>query len=201
MKKYRTVWMAILQWGLLWSLIIGCSLAWNQRLIRQQIDDYARHEATTVINKDLAFRRWATMHGGVYVKPTEQTPPNIWLQVAKRDVVTTDGDKLTLMNPAYMTRQVMTLFGDQFGVKGHITSLLAKNPNNAPDAWEKAALERFEKGVQAVSELTSINGAPHYRLILPMKMEQGCLKCHADTNIPVGGIRGGISAEIGRAHV
>jgi PAS domain S-box-containing protein len=196
MKKYRTVWMAILQWGLLWTLIIACSLAWNQRLIRQQIDDYARHEATTVINKDLAFRRWATMHGGVYVRPTEQTPPNIWLNVPKRDVVTSDGDRLTLMNPAYMTRQVMTLFGDQFGVKGHITSLIAKNPGNAPDAWENDALLRFEKGETAVHELTTINNAPYFRLILPMKMEQGCLKCHADTNIPVGGIRGGISAAV-----
>ncbi|MDK9716423.1 MAG: ATP-binding protein [Trichlorobacter sp.] len=196
MKKYRTVWMALLQWGLLWSLIIGCSLLWNERLIRQQIYDYSRHEATTVINKDLAFRRWATMHGGVYVHPTEQTPPNPWLTVPKRDVVTTDGDKLTLMNPAYMTRQVMSMFGEQFGVKGHITSLLAKNPGNAPDAWERAALLDFEKGADSVNELTTIDGAPYYRLILPMKMEQGCLKCHADTNIPVGGIRGGISAAV-----
>ena len=196
MKKYRTVWMALLQWGLLWTLIIGCSLLWNERLIRQQVYDYSRHEATTVINKDLAFRRWATLHGGVYVRPTEQTPPNPWLTVPKRDVVTTDGDKLTLMNPAYITRQVMTLFSEQFGVKGHITSLLAKNPGNAPDAWERTALLDFEKGASSVNELTTIDGDLYYRLILPMKMEQGCLKCHADTNIPVGGIRGGISAAV-----
>ncbi|MCE1225302.1 MAG: ATP-binding protein [Geobacteraceae bacterium] len=196
MKKYRTIWMALLQWGLLWSLIVGSSLLWNERLIQQQVYDYSRHEATTVINKDLAFRRWATMHGGVYVHPTEQTPPNPWLTVPKRDVVTTDGDKLTLMNPAYITRQVMGLFGEQFGVRGHITSLMAKNPANAPDAWERAALLDFEKGNTSVSELTTINGAPYYRLILPMKMEQGCLKCHADTKIPVGGIRGGISAAV-----
>ncbi len=196
MKKYRTIWMALLQWGLLWSVIIGCSLLWNERLIRQQVYDYSRHEATTIINKDLAFRRWATGHGGVYVHPTPQTPPNPWLTVPKRDVVTTDGDHLTLMNPAYMTRQVMGLFGEQFGVKGHITSLVLKNPGNAPDAWERAALLQFEKGVAAVHRLTTIDGAPHYRLILPMKMEQGCLKCHADTGIPVGGIRGGISAAV-----
>lgn len=196
MKKYRTIWMALLQWGLLWSLIVGCSLLWNERLIRQQVYEYSRHEATTIINKDLAFRRWATMHGGVYVHPTEQTPPNPWLTIPKRDVVTTDGDKLTLMNPAYMTRQVMGLFGEQFGVKGHITSLIVKNPANAPDAWERDALLRFEKGATSVSELTIINGAPYYRLILPMKMEQGCLKCHTDTRIPVGGIRGGISAAV-----
>jgi PAS domain S-box-containing protein len=196
MKKYRTIWMALLQWGLLWSLIVGCSLLWNERLIQQQIYEYAHHEAATIINKDLAFRRWATMHGGVYVHPTEQTPPNPWLTVPKRDIVTTDGDTLTLMNPAYITRQVMGLFGEQFGVKGHITSRIVKNPANAPDTWENNALLRFEKGGISVSELTAINGAPYYRLILPMKMEQGCLKCHADTLIPVGGIRGGISTAV-----
>jgi PAS domain S-box-containing protein len=196
MKKYRTIWTALLRWGLLWSLIVGCSLLWNQHLIRQQVYLFAHHEAETIINKDLTFRRWATGHGGVYVPPTEQTPPNPWLTVSKRDVVTTNGDKLTLMNPAYMTRQVMNLFSEQYGGKGHITSLLLKNPGNAPDAWEKAALQQFEKGMTSVHELTAINGAPHYRLILPMKMEKGCLKCHADTMIPVGGIRGGISASV-----
>lgn len=196
MKKYRTVWMAILQWGILWTLIIGCSLIWNQHLITERTYAFSRHEAANVIQKDLAFRRWATMHGGVYVHPTKQTPPNPWLTVPKRDVVTTDGDKLTLMNPAYMTRQVMALYNEQFGVKGHITSLMAKNPANAPDPWEADALHQFEKGVPEVRELTTIHGEPYYRLILPMLMEQGCLKCHADTKVPVGGIRGAISASV-----
>ncbi len=196
MKKYRTIWVLILQWGALWSVIILCSLAWNQHLVHQHITIHAHDEATTIINKDLAFRRWATMHGGVYVNPTDQTPPNPWLSVAKKNITTTDGDKLTLMNPAYMTRQVMELFGEQYGVKGHITSLMAKNPGNSPDAWEKQALQLFEKGKPYLSEQTLINNQPYYRLILPMKMEQGCLKCHAETLIPVGGIRGGISAAV-----
>ncbi len=196
MKKYRTVWMAILQWGLLWSLILGCSLAWNTHQVKRQAEEFARHEATSVIQKDLAFRRWVTMHGGVYVHPTLNTPPNPWLTVPKRDITATDGDHLTLMNPAYVTRQVMALYDEQFGVKGHITSQHLKNPANAPDAWEKTALQRFDRGDKEVRELTTINGAPYYRLILPMRMEQGCLKCHADTKVPVGNIRGGISAAV-----
>ncbi len=196
MEKYRTIWMTLLQWGLLWTVIIGCSLAWNQHLVSEHITKHAHDEATTVINKDLAFRRWATMHGGVYVPPTETTPPNQWLTVPKRDVITTDGDRLTLMNPAYMTRQIMGMFADQYGIKGHITSLMAKNPLNAPDPWERDALLRLQKGEQHVSQLAEIDGAPYYRLILPMRMEQGCLKCHADTKIPIGGLRGGISTAV-----
>ena len=60
---------------LAWSLVVGISLVWNQKLIQQKLIEHARLQADTVINKDLAYRRWATLHGGVYVRPTEQTPP------------------------------------------------------------------------------------------------------------------------------
>ena len=193
MERPNAIWIKILTWGLLWSAIIATSLFWNQHLVRKHITFHAHQEAATVINKDHAFRRWATMHGGVYVHPTETTPPNPWLKVPKRDVLTTDGDALTLMNPAYMTRQIMGMFGDLYGIKGHITSLHLKNPHNAPDDWERQALHRFEHGAPSVGEMSTLAGAPVYRLIQPMKMEEGCLKCHADTAIPVGGIRGGIS--------
>lgn len=179
-----------------WTMVVGGSLLWNQHLVQHKVVEDARLEAATIINKDLAYRRWATMHGGVYVHPTEQTPPNIWLNHPKRDVVTTDGDHLTLMNPAYMTRQMMSLFGEQYGVKGHITSLKLKNPANAPDAWERDALQQLQRGTKSVSQITTIDGNRYLRLLLPMFMEQGCLKCHADTGISVGGIRGGISAAV-----
>lgn len=197
MRKYRTIWIIMLQWGLLWSLVIGCSLLWNQHLISPRAMMHAYHEASTVLNKDLAFRRWATLHGGVYVRPTETTPPNPYLNLPKRDVVTTDGDRLTLMNPAYMTRQVMEMFGEQYGIKGHITSLHLKNPNNAPDQWERAALEGFERGeATELSASITEDGQPYFRLIRMMLMEKGCLKCHADTKIPVGGVRGGVSVKV-----
>lgn len=189
-------WWPLLMMALTWSLVVGGSLLWNQRLVQQKILGDARLEADTIINKDLAYRRWATMHGGVYVHPTTKTPPNPWLNHPKRDVVTTDGDRLTLMNPAYMTRQMMAMFSEQYGVKGHITSLKLKNPVNIPDAWERDALQQFQQGVQSVSQKTLIDDKPYLRLILPMFMEQGCLTCHADTGIPVGDVRGGISAAV-----
>lgn len=196
MPSDRSLRKLLLQWGLLWSAIIMGSLLWNEHLIRHRIYDFSRHEAETTINKDLTFRRWVTMHGGVYVRPTEQTPPNPWLKIPKRDVLTTDGEPLTLMNPAYVTRQAMSMYNDSFGAKGHITSLHLKNPGNAPDDWEREALQSFEKGASSASTVAKLGDTQFYRLILPMKMEQGCLKCHADTGIPLGGIRGGISASI-----
>jgi hypothetical protein len=71
----------------------------------------AKHEAKVSYNKDIAYRRWASMHGGVYVPVDSITPPNPYLSFIKeRDVITQSGRKLTLMNPAYMTRKVHELF-------------------------------------------------------------------------------------------
>jgi len=50
------------------------------------------------------------------------------------------------MNPAYMTRQVHELETQEFGTHGHITSLKPLRPENAPEAWEAAALRAFEQG-------------------------------------------------------
>ena len=190
-------WLPLLGLALAWTMVMGGSLLWNQHLVQHKVLENARLEAETVINKDLAYRRWATMHGGVYVHPTAETPPNPWLNHPKRDVTTTDGGQLTLMNPAYMTRQLMTLFSEQYGVKGHITSLMLKNPINAPDEWEREALHQLQQGAtHSVSQVSIIDSQRYLRLILPMFMEKGCLKCHADTGIPVGGIRGGISTAV-----
>jgi len=190
-------WLPLIGLVLGWTIVVGGSLLWNEHLVRHKVLANARLEAETVISKDLAYRRWATMHGGVYVHPTAETPPNPWLEHPKRDVVTTDGDQLTLMNPAYMTRQLMGMFSQQYGVKGHITSLKLKNPINAPDAWEREALHQLQKkATQSVSQVSTIDNQRYLRLILPMFMEQGCLKCHADTGIPVGAIRGGISTAV-----
>jgi hypothetical protein len=127
---------------LLWTGVAAGSLWWNNHILQQQILELAKTAALGNINKDLAFRLWAASHGGVYVPPDENTPPNPYLaQVPDRDIVTTEGKRLTLMNPAYMLRQVMGENSRLFGVKGHITSLHLTNPINQPDEWEKAALE------------------------------------------------------------
>ncbi len=51
-----------------WSLLVGCSLGWNSYQAREATYALARGEAVANINKDLAFRHWATAHGGVYVR-------------------------------------------------------------------------------------------------------------------------------------
>jgi two-component system cell cycle sensor histidine kinase/response regulator CckA len=151
--------------------------------------------------KDLVYRRWATIHGGVYVPITPETPTNPYLShIPERDISTPSGKKLTLVNPAYMTRQVHELGEKDYGLGGHITSLKPIRPENAPDEWERKALQGFEQNQKDVSSLVTIGNETYFRLMYPMITESGCLKCHTSQGYKVGDIRGGISVSVPWRH-
>jgi len=181
----------------IWTLIIGGSLAWNIYNELNDTRDSARKEARTNFDKDQSLRLWATAHGGVYVPPDEKTSPNPYLEhVTDRDTITPSGKKLTLMNPAYMLRQIMEYNSELYGIKGSITSLKLLNPINNPDPWEQKALQAFEQGIKEVSAFTEINGKPFLRLMRPMITQEGCLKCHGYQKYRVGDVRGGVSISV-----
>lgn len=183
--------------ALIWTATIGGFLAWDIKVAQEHAEQLARNEARLHFNKDLTFRRWATSHGGVYVPIDERTQPNPGLaHVPERDIETPSGRKLTLMNPAYMMRQVMNDFGEQYGAKGKLTSLKLINPTNAPDDWEKAALLRFEQGEREIAEFADIGGQPYLRQIGALMVEKGCLKCHGSQGYKEGEVRGGISISV-----
>jgi PAS domain S-box-containing protein len=180
-----------------WTIVIILFATWNVYQTKQTTRALANKEARSHFNKDQAFRFWATTHGGVYVSTNERTPPNPHLKhVPERDIISPSGKKLTLMNPAYMLRQVMEEFSKSYGVKGRIISLKPFRTQNTPDKWEKSALKAFESGVKEVSELVDIKGEPYMRLIQPMMTKKGCLKCHGFQGYKVGDVRGGVSISV-----
>jgi PAS domain S-box-containing protein len=186
-QKY--IWILLFIWT---SVILGL-LIWNLWQNHQNTMQIAIAEARANLNKDKAFRYWATSHGGVYVPVDEQTPPNPYLgNVPERDIDLPSGIKMTMMNPAYMVRQMNEQFVDMFGVRGHITSLKPLNPINAPDDWERSSLLSFERNNDESLMFTEINGDPYLRLMQPMITKEGCLKCHEHQGYKVGDVRGGV---------
>jgi len=178
----------------LWTAFVATVLAWNLVQLRREVLETARHHARAAFEKDVAYRRWAAEHGGVYAPVSEQTPPNPYLaHVEERDITTPSGRTLTLVNPAYMTRQVHELGAEAYGLRGHITSLDPIRPENAPDPWEAEALRAFERGVTEVSSVEEVDGDANMRLMRPLITEAPCLQCHAQQGYQVGDVRGGIS--------
>ena len=180
-----------------WILVISVSLSWNLHQTSKATQKMALHEAKADFNKDQAFRNWATLHGGVYVSIDKRTPPNPYLShVPDRDITSTSGKTLTLMNPAYMLRQIHEDFGELYGVAGKITSLKPLRPENRADEWERAALLSFEKGAEEAWEFTTIEGKPYLRFMRPMLTKKGCLKCHGHQGYKEGEVRGGVSVSL-----
>jgi diguanylate cyclase (GGDEF)-like protein len=180
-----------------WTLVILISLGENVYQARQEMHGMALTSARTNFEKDVLYRRWATIHGGVYVPVTPETPPNPFLaHLTERDLTTPSGRQLTLMNPAYMTRQVFTFSQKDSDIRGHITSLKPLRPENHPDSWEAKALKSFEQGKTEAFTIEDLEGKPYLRLMRPFRTETGCLKCHAQQGYREGDIRGGVSISI-----
>ena len=186
-----------IQAAVFWIMLLALSLGWNWNHLEQSLEGLAESEANAAFQKDVTYRLWAAMQGGLYVPPSDLTPPNPYLlHVPQRDIETTDEIKLTLVNPAYMTRQVHELGKERYGLRGHITSLKPMRPENAPDAWEAQALQSFAEG--SLKEITrqNVDGQPFFRLMRPLFADPPCLKCHAVQGYAQGDVIGGISVSV-----
>jgi diguanylate cyclase (GGDEF)-like protein/PAS domain S-box-containing protein len=194
----RQVWRYALATAVLWTLTVVLSWAWNYERQHEVTRELALNTARSAFNKDQAYRQWASSHGGVYVDPTEKTPPSPWMaHLPDRDLVTTDGRKLTLMNPAYMLREMMADFGELYGIKGRIVGIVYLNPNNEADEWEASAIRRFSTGeIDELVDVSPIDGQPYMRLISPMIMQESCQKCHGHLGFPNGSVRGAVSVSV-----
>ena len=177
-------------------LLFGTLLALEWRLIDRTVAAIARERGAALFSLIETTREWNAMHGGVYVVVDETTQPNPWLQHPARDLQTSDGVRLTMVNPAYMTRQIADLALHADGARLHITSLKPIRPENRADDWEAEALARFEAGereVLALVEGGEQGRGPVHRYMAPLLVREPCLQCHAEQGYALGDIRGGIS--------
>ncbi|MBN2083419.1 DUF3365 domain-containing protein [bacterium] len=180
-----------------WTLAVGAAIAWNWHHEKEAAYAAATVDARAQFAKDVIYRRWNADHGGVYVPITAETQPNPYLSmVDNRDIETTAGQQLTLINPAYMTRQVHELGFITEHLHGHITSLNPIRPLNKPDDWERRALETLEAGGTEVTSIEPIHNELHLRFMGSLITEESCLKCHAQQGYQVGQVRGGISVSV-----
>lgn len=159
--------------------------------VRDQADSYA--------NLIIATRNWNSRYGGVYVEKKKGVEANPYFDKLgiQPDVKTADGRTFTLRNPAIMTREISELTNSDNSVQFHMISLKYLNPDNAPDPFERQALEQFESsGVKEVWTIDRSKKPTVFRYVRPLRVEEPCLGCHRRQGYALGGIRGGISVNI-----
>lgn len=182
---------------MLWVAVVAYSLRSHLEQVRQHSLEIAVESARDMFSMVVLIRAWNAEHGGVYVPVTPQTQPNPYLQHQRRDLLTTDGQQLTMVNPAFMTRQIAEMAAARGGAVFHITSLRPIRPKNVADEWETGALERFDKGEREVFEVVPNKSGDHLlRYMAPLFVEKSCLSCHAQQGYGLGEVRGGISVSL-----
>lgn len=204
--RQRRWWLLVL---LIWAAVVGSAYAVHARNMRDQSITIALEGARNMFHMVVLTRSWNASHGGVYVPITPETQPNPYLEDPQRDVITTTGLALTKINPAYMTRLIGNLAKAQSGAVFRLTSLRPMRPANAPDTWERSALEGFERGQKEALSVQGSADDEQLRYMAPLPVLQSCLACHAKQGYKVGDVRGGISvslpfapiAQAAQAHV
>lgn len=115
------------------TALLALSLVSAQlRSIDRHTDELALQRGEGLFRLIELTRLWNARHGGVYVPEGPNAQANPHLEHPKRDIRSDDGLALTMINPAYMTRQIAELAEQALGERLHITSLKPLRPANAP---------------------------------------------------------------------
>ena len=186
---------------LVWGTLVGLSLQDHLTDLARQSLAVATEGARNMFRMVVLTRAWNAEHGGVYVPVSDKVQPNPYLEHPRRDIVTTDGRHLTLVNPAFMTRLLAELARAQSGTAFHITSLKPIRPANVPDEWERKALASFESGTSEQVEVVDdgLDGntmSPRLRYMAPLHVSKACMVCHEKQGYKIGDVRGGISVSL-----
>ena len=184
-----------------WTFVSLASFLWDQHSNKRYLLSVAEHQASLAIEKDFALRNWVLSHGGVYVPVSDLTRPNPYIPDSIDKFATTDGGKrLTIMNPAYVTRQLYETGDMPEGIKGHLSSLNPMRSENMPDDWEEAGLKALESGALEYKGISDIEGEPYFRLMHPVMTRPGCSGCHEEQGYDLGQIGGGVSVSVPMQH-
>lgn len=163
-------------------------------LVRLSIE----RQAASYLELIRTARKWNALHGGVWVRmgPEVRTNPYLRDLGVEAETSTVSGTRLTLRNPAAMTREISQLIERSANVSFRLTSLSPVNPDNAPDEWERSALIALERGAAHVQTDDRWGGRHVFRRIEPLVVEPECLTCHRSQGYKPGDVRGALSVAL-----
>lgn len=124
-------------------------------------------------------------------------------------------EKMASFIPARAGYGIGKKFTQETGYILKQTSLKLRNPDNAPDDFERRVLKMFEEGknLKEYWGIEQVNQERFFRYMFPLEVKEACLKCHGDkekipvfikekykedtaTGYKLGDIRGAISVKV-----
>jgi len=196
----RFVWRFFILALVIISTVIGVVFVGFHLRTERLTEGVLLRQGRSLFTQVILTRRWASDHGGVYVKLRPGVEPSQFLLNVpglKVNIADEDGQHYTLRNPGLIVRELSQI-GDEKGLYSfHVASLKPVNPAvSTPDAFEKKALLSFERGAKEFTAMEKTKDGPVYRYMAPLYYEQQCDICHAYQGYKIGDIRGGVSVTL-----
>ena len=175
-------------------LSYGFLLFQTSNLQNELVMEQARQQARILYKQILLTRQWVSDHQGLFLVKTAGVLENPYLHEAA--IRADDGTVFVKRNPAMVTRELSEYAARSGFCWFRITSLAPVNPANAPDDFERLAMERFKDGLPEYEAITDTPEGRVHRYIAPVLVQESCLTCHAEHGYTVGDIRGALSISV-----
>jgi len=175
-------------------LSYGFLLYQTSNLQNELVMEQARQQARILYKQILLTRQWISDHQGLFLVKTAGVTENPYLHEAA--IRADDGTVFVKRNPAMVTRELSEYATKSGFCWFRITSLAPVNPANAPDDFERFAMERFQEGLPEYEAITDSREGRVHRYIAPVLVQESCLTCHAEHGYTVGDIRGALSISV-----
>ena len=175
-------------------LSYGFLLLQTSNLQNELVMEQARQQARILYKQILLTRQWVSDHQGLFLVKTAGVSENPYLH--ESTIRADDGTVFVKRNPAMVTRELSEYAAKSGFCWFRITSLKPVNPVNAPDEFERDAMERFKEGLSEYEAITDSPDGRVHRYIAPLMVQESCLACHAEHGYIIGDIRGALSISV-----
>lgn len=183
--------------ALLWTVAVALTLTWEIWDETTHAKEVAGGIGRAILADELAFHHWSAQEGGVYAPVTEKVQPDpILAKIDERDISTPSGRKLTLIKPSLMMSELEQSASDGANFKSHLAAIEPLREENAPDPWEKTALDAFVAGTKEKSGIGAIDGENYFRVMQPIFYNDSPLKDLTVRKHKPGELLGGISVSV-----
>ena len=194
MEKFRVS----LQWKFFWCIvliiipILGIIFTWAGIQSGRQSNDQVVNQARILSRQIILTRQWITDCGGVFVNRQSQGAKDVMYLFD--DTLQTKRGSYQRFTPSMVTRKLSQYSTQQDLYRFRLAGLNPLNPENEPDGFEREAIYLFRtKGLKETFRFEQSNGNQYFQYMVPLFMEQKCLKCHNRQEESLNSIGGGLS--------
>ena len=157
-----------------------------------QANDQVVNQARILSRQIVLTRQWITDCGGVFVNRQSQGAKDVMYLFD--DTLQTSRGSYQRFTPSMVTRKLSQYSTRQDLYRFRLAGLNPLNPENEPDGFEREALNLFRtKGLGETFRFELSNGKQYFQYMVPLIMEQKCLKCHNRQEDSLNSIGGGLS--------